>query len=171
MALIPIIKIGHPTLRKVAEPVEIFDDKLRELVENMIETMRVSEGIGLAAPQVNVKRRFFVIDSRLIDEEMEAQVYINPEIISQEGNVILDEGCLSIPGIRAEVNRPDIIKVRYQTIEGKEVTEELKGLFARVFQHELDHLNGVLFIDRIPVLTRKLLEPQIKELEGANIIQ
>lgn len=171
MALLPIIKIGHPTLRKVVEPVEIFNDQLRELVENMIETMRVNEGIGLAAPQVNVKKRFFVIDNRLIDEEMEAQVYINPEIISQEGNVLLDEGCLSIPGIRAEVNRPDTIKVRYQTIEGKEVTEELKGLFARVFQHELDHLNGVLFIDRIPALKRKLLEPQIKELEGANIIQ
>ncbi len=171
MALIPIIKIGHPTLRKVAASVEIFDDTLKELVERMIETMRINEGIGLAAPQVNVKKRFFVIDNHLIDEEMEAQVYINPEIISQDGNGLLEEGCLSIPGIRAEVERADIIQVRYQTIDGKEVTDELKGLLARVFQHEYDHLNGILFIDRIPVLKRKLLEPQIKELEGANIIQ
>jgi peptide deformylase len=171
MALLPIIKIGHPTLRKIAAKVEIFDGAFQELVERMIETMRVNEGIGLAAPQVNVKKRFFVIDKHLIDEEMEAQVYVNPEIISQDGSGLLEEGCLSIPGIRAEVARPDIIRVRYQKIDGEEVTEELKGLLARVFQHEYDHLNGILFIDRIPILKRKLLEPQIKELEGANIIQ
>jgi len=169
MAELPIIKLGHPTLRKVAKPVEEFDDSLKRLVDNMIETMRVNEGIGLAAPQLNLLDRLFVIDKKLINEEWEAQVYINPKILSTEGSDLFEEGCLSIPGIRAEVERSFKIKVSYQTVQGEEIIEQLEGLHARVFQHEYDHLEGVLFIDRLPILTRKLLEPQIKDLEGANI--
>lgn len=167
MTLIPIIKIGHPSLRQTANPVEKFDQELTTLVENMIETMRISEGIGLAAPQVNVMLRFFVIDKKLINEEWEAQAYINPEIIDARGLDSYEEGCLSIPGIRAEVDRPFMIWVKYQTIEGKTIEEELEGLLARVFQHEYDHLDGILFIDRIPFIRKKMLESQIKEIEGA----
>lgn len=167
MMLIPVIKIGHPSLRQTAIPVEKFDQELATLVDNMVETMRISEGIGLAAPQVNIMLRLFVIDRKLINEEWEAQVYINPEIIDAQGLESYEEGCLSIPGIRAEVDRPFKIWVKYQTIEGKPIEEEMEGLLARVFQHEYDHLDGILFIDRIPFIRKKMLESQIKEIEGA----
>ncbi len=167
MEVLPIIKIGHPTLRKNAQKVEKFDQDLMDLVQRMIETMRVNEGIGLAAPQVNVLLRLFVIDRKLINEEWEAQAYINPEILDAQGLDTYEEGCLSIPGIRAEVDRPFKIWVKYQTVEGKVVEEELEGLLARVFQHEYDHLDGILFIDRIPFIRKKMLEAQIKEIEGA----
>ncbi len=167
MAVLPIIKIGHPTLRKVAKPVVDFDDDLRRFADDLIETMRLNEGVGLAATQVNVLKSVFVIDKNLINEEWEVQAYINPEILKTEGDETSEEGCLSIPGVRADVNRSLKLKVRYQNLSGKTVDEELEGLLARVFQHEYDHLNGVLFIDRIPVLTRKLLDPQIREIQGA----
>lgn len=171
MAVLPIIKIGHPTLRKIAERVNKFDQDLKDLVDNLIETMRLNEGVGLAATQVNVVKQVFVIDKGLIDEAWEVQAYINPEILESEGLENLEEGCLSIPGIRAEVERPPAIKVKYQTLEGKLIEEQLEGLIAKVFQHEFDHLNGVLFVDRIPQLIRKLLEPQIKEIEGEYTYQ
>lgn len=167
MNILPVIKIGHPTLRKSAQKVEKFDQELIDLVQKMIETMRVNEGIGLAAPQVNVLSRLFVIDRKLINEDWGAQAYINPEILDTQGLDTYEEGCLSIPGIRAEVDRPFKIWVKYQTIEGKVVEEELEGLLARVFQHEYDHLDGILFIDRIPFIRKKMLEAQIKEIEGA----
>jgi len=166
MAVLPIIKIGHPTLRKIAERVEKFDQNLQDFVDDLIDTMRVNEGIGLAATQVNVIQQVFVIDKGLIDEAWEVQAYINPEILESEGLDSLEEGCLSIPGIRSEVERPPVIRVKYQNLDGEVIEEELEGLLAKVFQHEFDHLNGVLFVDRIPQLTRKLLEPQIKEIEG-----
>lgn len=171
MAVLPIIKIGHPTLRKIAERVNKFDQDLKDFVDNLIETMRLNEGVGLAATQVNVVKQVFVIDKGLIDEAWEIQVYINPEILESEGLENLEEGCLSIPGIRAEVERPPAIKVKYQNLDGKLIEEQLEGLLARVFQHEFDHLNGVLFVDRIPQLIRKLLEPQIKEIEGEYTYQ
>jgi peptide deformylase len=167
MTLIPIIKIGHPSLRQTAIPVEKFDQELVSLVDNMIETMRINEGIGLAAPQVDVMKRLFVIDKKLVNEEWEAQAYINPEIIDASGLDTYEEGCLSIPGIRAEVDRPLKLLVKYQTVDGSFIEEELEGLLARVFQHEYDHLDGILFIDRIPFIRKKMLESQIKEIEGA----
>lgn len=169
MAVLPIIKIGHPTLRKVAIPVTEFDGSLEQLAENMIDTMRVNEGIGLAAPQVNISRRLFVIDLKLIDETQNARAYVNPEILSRDGMDRHEEGCLSIPGIRAEVERPLRIRVRYQTVEGKQMEEEMEGMQARVFLHEYDHLDGILFIDRLNELQKKLLEPRLKVLEGANL--
>lgn len=171
MAVLPIIKIGHPTLRKIAERVNKFDRELKDFVDNLIETMRLNEGVGLAATQVNVVKQVFVIDKGLIDEAWEVQAYINPEILESEGLENLEEGCLSIPGIRAEVERPPAIKVKYQNLNGKLIEEQLEGLLAKVFQHEVDHLNGVLFVDRIPQLIRKLLEPQIKEIEGEYTYQ
>jgi peptide deformylase len=141
MSVLPIIKIGHPTLRKVAKSVDNFDANLQKFADDMIETMKVNEGIGLAAPQVNVLERIFVIDKKLINEEWEAEAYVNPEILAVDGAEQLEEGCL----------------------------DELEGLHARVFLHELDHLEGVLFIDRIASIKRKLIEPQIKEIEEAYL--
>ena len=163
MSVLNIIKIGHSALRNIAEPVVNFDNKLKILVNNMIETMRLNDGIGIAAPQVNVSKRLFVVDKKMINEEWDAEVYINPEIIKVEGGELFEEGCLSIPGIRAEVERPIKIKVKFQNLKGETIKEEMNGLLARVFQHEYDHLEGILFVDRITPLTKKLLEPQIKE--------
>ena len=165
MSVLNIIKIGHPTLRKIAKPVEKFDQNLEKLVLDMVETMRLNDGIGLAAPQVNVSKRLFVIDKKLINEEWEAGAYINPKILKADGSNILEEGCLSIPNIRADVDRPFKIEVEYQTLKGEKVREEMDDLLARVFQHEFDHLEGVLFVDKISILKKKLLEPQLKEIE------
>jgi peptide deformylase len=168
MAVLPVIKLGHPTLRKQAEEVENFDKELSQRASDMIETMQVYNGIGLAGNQINILLRIFVIDLSLIDEKLSPQAYINPKIISSEGSELSEEGCLSIPSVNADVDRATKIKVEYQTLDGKLIKETLEGLHARVFQHELDHLNGVLFIDRIPELQRKLLEPQLKKLMEAN---
>jgi peptide deformylase len=166
MAILPIIKIGHSTLRKVAQKVEIFDQELVDFANNMIETMQLNEGIGLAAPQVNILKRLFVIDYTLIDETQPVKIYVNPEILASYDQEDFEEGCLSIPGIRTSVSRPTHIEVRYHTVTGELVEEQMDGLLARVFQHELDHLNGILFVDRIPDIQRKLIEPQLKSLEG-----
>lgn len=168
MAVLPVIKLGHPTLRKRAEEVEQFDGELNDLASDMIETMQVYNGIGLAGNQVNVLKRIFVIDLNLIDEMLAPQAYVNPKILKSDGLDSVEEGCLSIPGINADVDRADKLVVEYQTIDGELTQESLEGLHARVFQHELDHLNGVLFIDRIPSLQRKMLEPQLKKLMEAN---
>jgi len=167
MAVLPIIKIGHPTLRKRAQEIEEITPELRELANNMIDTMRLNEGVGLAANQVNVLQRLFVIDLKLIDEKLDARAYVNPEILETESTQVMEEGCLSIPKLQAEVERAYRIKVRYQTLDGEEVEEEMEDLLARVFQHEMDHLNGVLFIDRVPPLTRKMLDPQIRKIQEA----
>ena len=170
MAVIPVIKLGHPTLRKKAEA--IFDaeinDELRELANNMIDTMRAYDGVGLAAPQVNISKRMFIIDVGIIDETAAAEAFINPEILSAEGSDTMEEGCLSIPDVNADVTRPFKLKVLYQTLDGETIEEEMDGLLARVYQHELDHLEGVLFIDKISFLQRKLLEPKLKKIREAN---
>ncbi len=167
MAVLPIVKLGHPALRKRAEEVTRFDEELANLARNMIDTMQVNEGIGLAANQVNVLQRIFVIDFQLIDEHLEARAFVNPRIVRREGSVKMEEGCLSIPGVRADVVRPETVEVAYQDLEGRPHQEVLTELAARVFQHELDHLNGVLFIDHLSPLQRKLLEPQLKSIQEA----
>jgi len=167
MAVLPIIKIGHPALRKRAQEIKEITPELRELAKNMIDTMRLNEGVGLAANQVNVLQRLFVIDLKLIDEKSDARTYVNPEILETESTQVMEEGCLSIPELQAEVERAYKIKVRYLTLDGEEVEEEIEDLLARVFQHEMDHLNGVLFIDRVPPLTRKMLDPQIRKIQEA----
>ena len=170
MPLLPIMKLGHPALRRRAEDVREIDAALHDLVENMIDTMRANEGIGLAAPQVNILKRLFVIDLEVIDETLKARAYINPRVISSAGDERMEEGCLSIPGVNGDVNRPDKLTVEYTTLEGETVREEIDTLQARVFQHELDHLNGVLFIDKISLLQRKLLEPKLKKLRESTSI-
>ncbi|MFZ0391384.1 MAG: peptide deformylase, partial [Calditrichia bacterium] len=138
MAVLPIITLGHPSLRKKAEKVVRFDAELKDLVDNMIVTMQVNEGIGLAATQLNIMKQIFVIDRSLLDEELQPQAYINPEILEADGDDRHEEGCLSIPGIRADVDRPFTIKVRYQDLKGNTTEESIEGLYARVFQHEND---------------------------------
>lgn len=168
MAVLPVIQLGHNSLRKHAENIQEIDDDIRTLAENMIDTMRAYDGIGLAGPQVNVLKRIFVIDFQVLNEEDEAEAFINPVILSAEGDEAMEEGCLSIPDVRAEVARPTKLIVQYETLDGNEVKAELDGLPARVFQHELDHLDGVLFIDKISFLQKKMIEPQLQKIREAN---
>lgn len=165
MAIHKIITYGHPTLRKKAEPVRVFDDQLKKLAEDMIETMVVADGIGLAAPQINQSIRMIVIGLDLIDENLQARAFVNPEVLEfSEEKEWMEEGCLSIPGIREEVLRPTRIKVKFQDLDGKEEIWEADGLLARVFLHEIDHLDGILFVDRISPVKRKLLQPKLENL-------
>jgi len=164
MALRYIVKYGHPVLRLKARQIKEIDDSIRDLAEDMIETMVAAEGIGLAAPQIAESITLLVINSGLDEEDGPPRVYINPVILEEDGTFSLEEGCLSIPDIREDVVRPEVIKIQYQDLDGREHEEECSGMLARVLQHEVDHLNGVLFIDRISQIKRKLLSKKLKAI-------
>lgn len=149
--------IGDQVLREDAEEVTEFDEKLKRLTEEMIEIMHASDGIGLAAPQVGLSKRLLVTDITPVEKESEPMVFINPVILESTGEIVLEEGCLSIPGIREEVTRPEEILLKYQTVEGIEKSEKFTGWMARVLQHEIDHLDGVLFIDHLSPLKQKVI--------------
>lgn len=153
-------------LRKKAAPVESFDQELRDLAEGMIETMRLEEGIGLAAPQIGESIRLLVIEGSVIGENEEPRVYVNPVIEEfSRSKDVYEEGCLSIPDIRCDVERPLELTVRYQNLNGDDMEEEADELLARVLQHEVDHLDGILFIDRISIARRALLRKKLRDIE------
>lgn len=158
MAKLPILIAPHPTLKKVAKPVANVDDDLRRLMDDMLETMYDAPGIGLAAPQVGVLERVVVIDCAGEGEEPQPYRMANPEILwtSQETET-REEGCLSLPEIYAEVTRPRATRVRYLDTNNEVQELEAEGLLATVLQHEIDHLNGVLFVDHLSVLKRNML--------------
>jgi peptide deformylase len=164
MALLRVLKYGNPLLRKQAEPVAIINDSIKKLVEDMIDTMGENEGIGLAAPQVGISIMLFTIDMSLIEEQGKPMAIINPKILDTLGESTFEEGCLSFPEIREEVKRPEIIRVVYQDIDDNQHDEEFGGLKARVFQHEIDHLHGVLLADRIGTIRKKLIQRQLKSI-------
>lgn len=137
-----ILTIGEPLLRTVSHPVKKFDARLGMIVRDMAETMYDADGVGLAAPQIGLMRRIIVIDA---GECMRA--YINPEIVDAQGEVSMNEGCLSVPGRRGCVTRPETVTVRAQDTKGKHFEVTADGLLARALQHEIDHLNGVLYVD------------------------
>ena len=148
----------QPVLRKSALPVENITDKTLQLLDDMAETMYDAPGIGLAGPQVGELKRLIVMDCSRDDEKSELWQMINPEVIElSEDNSTLEEGCLSIPGHTAEVSRPDWIKLRFTDIKGKEQQIKAEGLLAACIQHEIDHLNGILFIDHISKLKRDII--------------
>jgi peptide deformylase len=163
MAILPIVEVPDPRLRQISSPVEKVDDEVRSLVGDMFETMYAAPGIGLAAIQVGVPRRVLVIDLQEPAEEggeavRDPCVFINPEIIeSSEQEVPYTEGCLSVPDQYAEVDRPDRIRARWLDLDGKPHDEEIVGLLATCLQHEMDHLNGVLFIDHLSRLKRDMV--------------
>ncbi len=160
MAKLEILETPDARLKTVAKPVEIFDDELSRLVEDMIETMYEAQGIGLAATQVNVHKRLLVLD--VSDNQDTPRVYINPEIIGSEGSETCEEGCLSVPGIYAEVSRAEKVRVAARDRDGNPFEEDLDGMHAVCLQHEIDHLNGKLFIDYLSPLKRRMV---IKKLE------
>jgi peptide deformylase len=156
MALRDIIILPDKRLRSVSKPVVKISDEIRTLVADMFETMYEAPGIGLAAIQVGVPSRVIVMDLSKRETEAEPRVFINPEITcSSEEKSVYEEGCLSIPDVHEDVERPARVKIRYLDLEGKPHEEDAEGLFATCIQHEVDHLNGVLFIDHISKLKRE----------------
>jgi peptide deformylase len=171
MAILPILEAPHPMLKVKAEPADPADASLRALARDMLETMYVAPGIGLAAPQVGVLKRLFVVDvaDKKKGEVPAPTVLLNPEIAwRSEEEVSLEEGCLSVPGHFAEVLRPREVRMRYQDLEGELREIEADGLLARCLQHELDHLDGVLFIDRISVLKRGMIMRKLAKSRRAR---
>ena len=158
MTIKPLIILPDPVLRQLSKPIERVDTDLQRLADDMLETMYDAPGIGLAAVQIGVPRRMLVIDVSREGEEKQPQVFINPEIVkSSDERSVYEEGCLSIPDYYAEVERPATVSVRYLDRNGKEQTVEADGLLATCLQHEIDHLNGVLFIDHISRLKREMV--------------
>lgn len=155
MALRDIIKLPDKRLRLVSEPVDKIDAGLKRLIEDMFETMYHAPGIGLAAIQVGEPKRLVIMDISKKDDPKNPQVFINPEIMwSSDDRSVYEEGCLSIPDIHEDVERPARVTVRYLDLAGKVQETQAEGLFATCIQHEIDHLNGVLFIDYISKLKR-----------------
>lgn len=166
----PIVLMGDPVLRERAEPLEAdaFDDELAALVEDMFETMYHAEGVGLAAPQIGLSRRILVVDARDEDNESAGGRYalINPEIVAvSEETERAPEGCLSIPGLEEVVERHASVEVRALDPSGSEIRIQAEELLARALQHEIDHLDGVLFLDRVSPLKRKLLQKKWRKLQ------
>ena len=157
MALLDILIYPDPGLREVAEPVERVDDEVRSLVEDMAETMYDAPGVGLAATQVGVNKRVFIIDIADEDEPSNLQVFINPEILLREGTQSWKEGCLSFPEISEEIKRAKRVRVRALDLSGNEFELEAEGLLAVAVQHENDHLDGVLMVDKVSPLKRRLI--------------
>ena len=175
--ILPLCYYGNEILRMRAKPIEKITDEIRQLVLDMIETMDSSQGIGLAAPQVGHSIRLFVLRNYLEapDDEIllsDPHVYINPKLSNPSLKKASDtEGCLSLPGIRSEVERPLKIKVEAMDLEGNLFVEEVEGYNARVRMHENDHLNGVLFVDRLNLRHKKKVDPLLKQIEAKYKLQ
>ena len=164
--ILKIVKYPEPVLQQPGEPVTEFNAELHKLVKDMFETMYASQGIGLAAPQVGVSKRVTVIDLSMGKDHAEKLVIINPEIILTEGKQYEEEGCLSFPDIREKVSRAAKVRIRAQDEKGKWFEMDGEELLARAFQHEIDHLDGVLFIFRMSALKRNLSLRKIRKLQN-----
>ena len=161
MAQLTILEFPDPRLRTRAEAVQVFDAALRQLVEDMFETMYAAPGIGLAATQVNVHQRLIVID--VSEKHDERQVYINPVILSRDGVLVSEEGCLSVPQVFEPIERAERVTVRAQDARGAYFERELTGLLAVCVQHEMDHLEGRLFVDRLSSLKREHIRRRLEK--------
>jgi peptide deformylase len=161
MALLPILEFPDPRLRTRAQPVEQVDGALRKLIDDMFETMYAAPGIGLAATQVNVHKRVLVID--ISESRKERLALVNPEILSREGVEETEEGCLSVPGVYDKVKRADRIRVRALDRDGKQIQFDADGLLAVCIQHEIDHLDGKLFVDYLSELKRTRIRKKLEK--------
>jgi peptide deformylase len=160
MALLDLRKFGDPVLRRRAEPVQDITDEIRAIIRDMIDTMYAEVGIGLAAPQVGISLRVIVVDE---EKGRGPRALVNPEVTNQGGRVVAEEGCLSIPGIFAPVERAEWLHVKAHDEKGDPVSLDARGLLARVIQHEIDHLDGLLFIDRLEPVLRDRIKRRIKK--------
>lgn len=166
--ILPVYAFGSAVLRKKADPIGPDYPNLQELIANMFETMYESNGIGLAAPQIGVAIRLFIVDGTEIEDPSTAdfkKVFVNAEILEEfDQKWDYEEGCLSIPGVRADVNRHSKLRIRYQDENFKEFEEEFDGMAARIIQHEYDHIEGILFTDRIAPLKRTMLKSRLSNI-------
>src|SRR5579872_1350154 len=164
----PVVKYGEAVLEKTAKPIEQFDEELAKLCEDMFESMYAANGVGLAAPQIGLGKRLAVIDVT-VGKNPEARIVMaNPEIIRMEGEQREEEGCLSLPSFRGNVARPQYVTIRAQDVNGKEFEMNAEALLARAFCHEIDHLNGVLFIKYLSIIKRDLIRRRIRKLQKAG---
>jgi peptide deformylase len=161
MATLEILEFPDPRLRTVAKPVTAYTPELQQLVQDMTETMYAESGIGLAATQVNVHQQILVLD--VSDSRKQLKVYVNPEILHSSGEQNCEEGCLSVPGVYAEVKRAENIRVRAFDAAGKVFEEDLSGLHAICLQHEMDHLQGKLFVDYLSPLKRQMVRKKLEK--------
>jgi peptide deformylase len=164
----PIVKYGQEVLEKSAQPVTEFGAKLEKLVADMFETMYAANGVGLAAPQIGIALRLSVIDTTSGQDPKAKLVLANPTVIAMEGEQVQDEGCLSLPDFRAKTPRPERATVRAQDVQGQEFTMTGEGLLARAFCHEIDHLNGKLFIQHIGRLKRESIKRRVRKMAKAG---
>jgi peptide deformylase len=164
----PIVKLGNPVLEKQADIITVFDDALRQLAEDMFESMYAAHGVGLAAPQIGISRKIAVIDITFKEDPAQKIVLVNPDIIRVEGKQAGTEGCLSIPEFREKVTRPKRVKVRAQDLKGQVFEMTGEDLLARAFMHETDHLSGKLFITHISALKRDLIRRKVRKLARAG---
>lgn len=170
MALLKILEFPDPRLRTKAVPVKQVDDELRALIDDMFETMYAAPGIGLAATQVDVHRRFLVTD--VSEDKNSPLVLINPQILSKDGVEVMEEGCLSVPGYYEEVERAESVKVRFLDRDGNEQMMEADGLLAVCIQHEIDHLDGKLFVDYLSQMKRQRIRKRLlKDQRAASLEQ
>lgn len=163
MSIIEITKYGNPILTDRAEEIKNIDKDIEKLAQDMVQTMHAAPGIGLSAPQINENKRLITIDLSAGEKAKDLIILINPELLSQEGEAISEEGCLSIPGISEKVTRSSNVIVKGIDLKGNEKIIEAEGLLTRVFCHEIDHLDGKLFIDRLSALKRSLIKKKLKK--------
>ena len=163
MAIREILIIGDPVLTRRSEPVDAVTEDIVRLARDMVETVHAAPGIGLAAPQVGLNKRVIVVDLSVGEDPDALHVLINPEIVAKEGEAICEEGCLSVPDIKEKVTRPYRVVVRGLDLEGRPVEIEGEDLLARAFCHEIDHLDGILFVEKLSALKRTLIKKKLKK--------
>lgn len=168
MAVQPIVIYGNKVLREVSEKVDAINQEVKDLVSDMIDTLKKAQGLGLSAVQIGVLKRVFIVDLSAVDITAKLKVFINPEIITTIGEIEFEEGCLSFPGIYQKIVRPAKVKVKALDIDGKPFELEVDGLVARAILHEYDHLEGKLFIDYLSPLAKTMIRGRLKKLAKAS---
>jgi peptide deformylase len=168
MAIREILEYPDPRLREIAKPVAGVTDEIRELVDDLAETMYAAPGCGLAATQVGVDKRVFVVDCAGEDEPSDLRVFINPEILEKDGSQVWNEGCLSFPGVSEEIKRAERVKVRALDRDGKPFELEADGLLAVAIQHETEHLDGILMIDKLSALKKRMMGRKLAKAKEAE---
>ncbi len=168
MAERPIVVYGDPILRQVSQPVEEIDNEVKDLVATLVATLKKANGLGLSAVQVGVLKRLFIVDVSVVDASETLRVFINPEIVETSGNVELEEGCLSFPGLYQKIVRPSKVRVRATDLDGNQFALEVDGMVARAILHEFDHLEGKLFVDLLSSLARTLIKGRLKKLSRVS---
>ncbi|NOY88048.1 MAG: peptide deformylase [FCB group bacterium] len=168
VAVQPIVIYGNKVLREVSEKVDTINQEIKDLVSDLIDTLKKAQGLGLSAVQIGILKRVFIVDLSAVDITAKLKVFINPEIIITEGEIEFEEGCLSFPGIYQKIVRPAKVKVKALDVDGKPFELEADSLIARAILHEYDHLEGKLFIDYLSPLAKTMLKGRLKKLAKAS---